>query len=207
MVEADALILHLNPLQEALQPDGNWNWSGVQKRIAAVVKALDVPVIVKEVGWGISGRAAHMLVNAGVAAIDIAGAGGTSWSEVEYHRSPNEYWRRLTRAFADWGIPTALSLLEAYRAVGDQIPIFASGGIRTGIDAVKALALHASLVGIASPFLRAAAESTEAVIHEIDMLRAEMRIALFATGAKDISILQTPGHIRRWDEWWKEVYP
>ncbi len=202
MVEADALILHLNPLQEALQPDGNWDWSGLLRRIERVCRALEVPVIAKEVGWGISGDVARALVDAGVAAIDVAGAGGTSWSEVEYHRAPDARWRRLARAFADWGLPTALSLQWVRRAVGDAVPVFASGGIRTGIDAVKALGLGADLVGIASPFLRAAAQGTEAVIEEIDLLSAEMRIAMFAAGARDIPALREPGRIVAWDDLW-----
>ena len=205
MVEADALILHLNPLQEALQPDGNWDWSGLLRRIEQVCHGLEVPVIVKEVGWGISGDVARALVDAGVAAIDVAGAGGTSWSEVEYHRAPDARWRRLARAFADWGLPTAVSLSQVRDAVGHRVPIFASGGIRTGIDAVKALGLGATLVGMASPFLRAAAQSTEAVIEEIDLMCAEMRIAMFAAGAGDIPALREPGRIVSWDDLWRDA--
>ncbi len=206
MVAADALILHLNPLQEALQPDGNWNWSGLLTKIEAVCRRLEVPVVVKEVGWGISADVARALVDAGVAAIDVAGAGGTSWSEVEYHRAPDDHWRRLARAFADWGIPTAMALCQVRQAVGDEVPVFASGGIRTGIEAVKALALGADLVGMASPFLRAAAHGTEAVIREIDALTAEMRIAMFATGAGSLRALREPGHIRSWEDLWEACH-
>ena len=202
MAEADALILHLNPLQEALQPDGNWNWAGLLRRIEAVCRALEVPVIAKEVGWGISADVARALMDAGVAAIDVAGAGGTSWSEVEYHRAPDAHWRRLARAFADWGLPTAVSLVQVRRAVGDAVPVFASGGIRTGIDAVKALGLGADLVGMASPFLRAAARSAEAVVEEIDLLTAEMRIAMFVAGARDVAALREPGRVVPWDDLW-----
>lgn len=205
MVQADALILHLNPLQEALQPDGNWNWAGLLGKIEAVCAALEVPVVVKEVGWGIAPEVARALVDTGVAAIDVAGAGGTSWSEVEYHRAPDHRWRRLARAFADWGLPTALSLRMVHRAVGGRVPLFASGGIRTGIDAVKALALGADLVGLASPFLRAAAQSTEAVLEEIDLLAAEMRIAMFATGAASVQALRTGEHILSWDALWERA--
>ncbi len=204
MVEADALILHLNPLQEALQPDGNWNWQGLLDKIATVCRTIEVPVIVKEVGWGISGEIAQALVEAGVAAIDVAGAGGTSWSEVEYHRAPDPHWRRLAKAFADWGLPTALALQQVRRAIGSRVPVFASGGIRTGIEAVKALAMGADLVGMASPFLRAAAQSTEAVLAEIDDLVAEMRIAMFATGAATLEALRQPGRIRTWKALWEE---
>ncbi len=196
MIEADALILHLNPLQEALQPDGNWNWAGVLKRIEEVTRSLEVPVVVKEVGWGISGEVARQLLDAGVAAIDVAGAGGTSWSEVEYHRAPDEHWRRLARAFVDWGIPTAESLVEVRQAVGDRVPVFASGGIRSGVDAVKALALGARLVGMASPFLKAAARGTDAILEEVDVFVHEMRIAMFAIGVPTVSALPASNSIR-----------
>lgn len=205
MIGADALILHLNPLQEALQADGNWNWTGLLSKIEAVCRALEVPVIVKEVGWGISGHLARQLVNAGVAAIDVAGAGGTSWSEVEYHRAPDPRRRHLARAFADWGIPTALSLQWVRRSIPDHIPVFASGGIRTGIEAIKALALGADLVGIASPFLHAAAQSTQAVVEAIDLMKDEMRIAMFATGATNIDSLREPGHILSWQDLWRRA--
>jgi len=195
MAEADALILHLNPLQEALQPDGNWNWSGLLRKIEQVARVLEVPVVVKEVGWGISGKVARQLLDAGVAAIDVAGAGGTSWSEVEYHRAPDERWRRLARAFADWGIPTAESLREVKAVVGPWLPVIASGGIRTGVDAVKALALGAHLVGMAAPFLKAAVRGPEAVEEEIRFIVEEMRIAMFATGAGTLAELRESGHI------------
>src|SRR5205823_523512 len=132
LVEADALILHLNPLQEAVQRGGNTNFSGLVHRIAAVCRALPVPVIVKEVGWGISAEVAVQLAEAGVAAIDVAGAGGTSWSEVEKHRAATDQDRRIAAAFAGWGIPTADSLELVHTAV-PHLPILASGGIRSGI--------------------------------------------------------------------------
>ncbi len=201
MIEADALILHLNPLQEALQPDGNWNWAGLLRKIEQVARGLEVPVIAKEVGWGISGEVARQLVDAGVAAIDVAGAGGTSWSEVEYHRAPDEHWRHLARAFADWGIPTAESLVEVREHVGSQVPVFASGGIRSGVDAVKALALGADLVGMASPFLKAAVNGERMVLHILDILIHEMRVAMFAVGASNVADLRTPGRIRPDPRW------
>lgn len=197
MVEADALILHLNPLQEALQSGGDTRWRGLIDRIAAVCQALPVPVIVKEVGWGISEQAARMLIDAGVGAIDVAGAGGTSWSQVEMHRAPSERLRRLAAAFSDWGIPTAESL-QAVRKVRAQssrpdLPLFASGGIRTGQDVAKCLALGADLVGLASPFLRRAAESVDSVLEEMELLTNELRIAMLCSGAADIDALRRPG--------------
>jgi len=198
MIEADALILHLNPLQEALQSDGNWNWVGLLQKIEQVCRELPVPVVVKEVGWGISGDLARRLVDAGVAAIDVAGAGGTSWSQVEMHRARTRKRRRLAAAFADWGIPTAEALVAVRRSV-PEVPVIASGGIRTGIDVAKCLALGADAVGMASPFLKAAIVSTEAVVEEIEMLTAELRVAMFCAGAGSIDALRQPGRLIRVD--------
>lgn len=196
MIEADALILHLNPLQEALQADGDWNWKGLLAKIEAVCRTVGVPVVAKEVGWGISEGTARRLAEAGVAAVDVAGAGGTSWSEVEYHRAPTDELRRLAKAFADWGIPTAEALLMAGRGA-PGLPLIASGGMRNGIEAAKALALGATAVGIASPFLRAAAASTEEVIATIEQFAAELRTAMFCAGASDVAALRRPGAIMR----------
>ena len=196
MVEADALILHLNPLQEALQPDGDWNWSGVLSRIEEICRALDVPVVVKEVGWGISGKVAKWLADAGVSAIDVAGAGGTSWSQVERFRAPDERWERLAASFEDWGIPTAESLLMV-REAAPGMPVIASGGIRNGIDVAKALALGASLAGMASPFLKAASVSSQAVVEEIELISKQLQVACFASGAKDVEALREPGRLYR----------
>jgi isopentenyl-diphosphate delta-isomerase len=194
MVEADGLILHLNPLQEALQADGDWDWSGLLSKIERVCRDLTVPVVVKEVGWGISERTARWLAGAGVAAIDVAGSGGTSWSEVEYHRAPTEELRRMARAFKDWGIPTADALKMAQDGA-PGLPVIASGGLRSGIEAAKALALGAAAVGVASPFLKAAAASAEEVIATIDQFAMELRVAMFCAGAGDVLALQTPGSI------------
>lgn len=199
MIGADALILHLNPLQEALQADGNWNWVGLLPRIEAVCRGVGVPVVVKEVGWGISEAVARRLVEVGVAAIDVAGAGGTSWSEVESHRAPTATLRELARAFADWGIPTAEALQMAQRGA-PGVPLIASGGMRTGIEAAKALALGASAVGIASPFLKAAVESAEQVTATIDQFMAELRIAMFCAGAGRVAALREPGRIEKVNE-------
>jgi isopentenyl-diphosphate delta-isomerase len=194
MIEADALILHLNPLQEVLQADGDWHWAGLLDKVEAVCRGVGVPVVVKEVGWGISADLARRLADAGVAVIDVAGAGGTSWSEVEYHRAPTERLRRLARAFADWGIPTAESLVMVGQAT-PHLPRIASGGIRDGIDVAKCLALGASAAGLASPFLKAAVVSAEAVVDTIDSLAEELRIAMFCAGAGDVAALRELGRL------------
>src|SRR5439155_3772159 len=181
MIGADALILHLNALQEAVQPEGDTNFAGLVGKIAQVCREVGVPVIAKEVGWGISAEAARMLWEAGVSAIDVAGAGGTSWSQVELHRIPTERGRLVAEGFADWGIPTAESLL-AMRGAGvpEGRKLFASGGVRNGIDIAKARALGADLVGIARPFLKAAAMSAEDTVELGGLLRDQLRIAMFS---------------------------
>jgi len=189
MVEADGLILHLNPLQEALQPEGDADFAGLLSRIEAVCRALEVPLVVKEVGWGISEQVARQLAGAGVAAIDVAGAGGISWSQVEMHRATTERQRQVAAAFADWGIPTAESLLMARRGA-PGLPVIASGGIRDGIQIAKAITLGATACGIAGPFLRAASESTVAVVELIATLVTQLHVAMFAAGAADIPALQ-----------------
>lgn len=189
MIGANALALHLNPLQEALQAGGNTNWSGLLRRIAAVCAALDVPVVVKEVGWGISGAVARQLVDAGVAAIDVGGAGGTSWSEIERRRAPSDHLRRVCGAFAGWGIPTADGVAQV-RAACPAIPVIASGGMRDGAEAATAIALGADLAGFAAPLLRAAAESAIAAHDLVAALVAELRIAMFCCGAGDLTQLR-----------------
>ena len=189
MVEADALILHLNPLQEALQPEGETHFAGLLQKIEAVCRVLQVPVVVKEVGWGFSEQVSRQLADAGVAALDVSGAGGSSWSQVEMHRATNERQRQVAAAFADWGIPTAESLLMARRGA-PGLPIIASGGIRDGTQVAKAIALGATTCGIAGPFLRAANESTAAVAELITVLVTQLRVVMFAAGAADVQALQ-----------------
>jgi isopentenyl-diphosphate delta-isomerase len=189
MIEADALVLHLNAVQEAVQPEGDVNFAGLQKKIEAVCRALTVPVIAKEVGWGMSERAARQLAAAGVAAIDVAGAGGTSWSQVEMHRARTEQQRRIAAAFVDWGIPTAESIQNVRRAA-PAVRVIASGGLRDGVDAAKCLALGAGLCGLAGPFLKAADQSAEAVLETIATLTRQLQIAMFAAGAGRVEQLQ-----------------
>jgi isopentenyl-diphosphate delta-isomerase len=189
MINADGLILHLNPLQEAVQPEGETDFSQLAEKIGHVCRYLDVPVLVKEVGWGISSRTAHLLAAAGVAAVDVAGAGGTSWSEVEMHRAETEKARRIAGAFLNWGIPTAKSIQIVKQELPDLL-VFASGGIRSGVDIAKSIALGAVLGGMASPFLRAAADSKEAVLELIDRITREIQISMFASGVKNLAELQ-----------------
>lgn len=189
LVEADALFLHLNPLQEALQADGDSDWRGLLSKIEDVCHGLDVPVAVKEVGWGISAPVAQRLVNAGVTAIDVAGAGGTSWSQVEMYRAPTERRRRLCAEFADWGIPTADSLLRVREAL-PTIPLIASGGLRSGTDLAKVLALGADLAGLAGPFLKAANVSAQAVSDLATEMGDVLRTVMFCLGVPDVVSLQ-----------------
>lgn len=185
MIGADALVLHLNPLQEAVQPEGDTNFMNLVEAISRVCQKLQVPVVVKEVGWGISHQAARLLRSAGVSAIDVAGAGGTSWTEVEMHRAEDPYQKRIASHFLNWGIPTAESIMMVRSAVPD-LPIFASGGLRTGLDIAKCIALGAALGGMASPLLKAASQSTSHVIDTMKMIQQEIRITMFAAGIKDL---------------------
>jgi isopentenyl-diphosphate delta-isomerase len=195
MCEADALILHFNALQEAVQPEGDGNFSDLLARVEAICQALEVPVIAKEVGWGFSPRAARQLVSAGISAIDVAGAGGTSWSQVEMHRAPTARHARVAGAFIDWGIPTTASIRYCREAAEDR-PIFASGGIRNGIDVAKCIALGATLVGFAGQFLRAADKGgVEGVVEMAETITDELRIAMFCSAAADLkALMSTPIH-------------
>ena len=195
LAQADALIVHLNPLQEALQAKGDTDWRGVLDSIERVCQRLDVPVVAKEVGWGISASVARRLANAGVSAIDVAGSGGTSWSQVEMHRAPTERLRRLSMHFADWGIPTAESLAEV-RASLPELPLIASGGLRSGMDLAKVLALGADLGGIAGPFLQAANDSADAVADLAKEIGDVLRTAMFCLGVGDIDSLKEQSVLR-----------
>ena len=189
MIEADALIIHLNPLQEVLQPGGDKDWSGVLNQIDIAVRSLATPVIVKEVGFGISARVAKQLWNVGVKIIDVAGSGGTSWAAVEAARAPSDLTREVAETFRDWGISTAQSI----RMIDDLqcgIQIIASGGLRTGLEAAQALRLGASLAGFAAQLLPAAVEGAESLNAAISKLMTELRIAAFCTGSASITELK-----------------
>ncbi|HAE85293.1 MAG TPA: type 2 isopentenyl-diphosphate Delta-isomerase [Anaerolineaceae bacterium] len=186
MLAANALILHLNPLQEALQPEGDTQFHGLLKRIEEICRKLPVPVIAKEVGWGIGAAAAKQLLEAGVAAIDVAGAGGTSWSQVEMYRQKDPQRAQMVAHFQDWGIPTAQCLAEIKQEIPNAC-VFASGGLQNGIDLAKSLALGATLGGIAGPLLRAANEGYDQLAKTITLILEELRICMFATGKKTLT--------------------
>ncbi len=198
MIDAQALVLHLNPLQEAVQQGGNTNFSQLLGRIERVCRELPVPVIVKEVGWGISGAVAAQLYQAGVAAIDVAGAGGTSWSEVERHRAPTPQRAAIAATFAGWGIPTADCII-ACRQACPTLPLIASGGLQNGLDAATSIALGADLAGLAGPLLRAAAMSAEDALLTLETIVEELRIIMFAVGASRVGVLQGSQALRRKD--------
>lgn len=187
MIDADALILHINPLQECLQPEGDTDFGNLASRIADVCEGLDVPVVVKEVGHGISARTAELLADAGVSVIDVAGAGGTSWAKVENFRSRKSD-NRLDESILEWGIPTASSLISV-RQAAPGVSVIGSGGIRNGEDIAKCLALGAEVAGIALPLLRAAAQSQETLEREIERLREELVAVMFCTGSGSINEL------------------
>ena len=183
MVDADAVAIHLNALQEAVQPEGQTNFKGVLAKIGQVASKIDQPVIVKETGAGISAEDAEALKNAGVAAIDVGGVGGTSFAAVEYYRGE----KVLGEAFWDWGIPTAASIVEVVQSA--KLPVIASGGVRTGNDIAKALTLGANLASIIQPVLETAVKSSEETEQFLLELLNELRNVLFLVGAKNIASL------------------
>ena len=189
MIGADALVLHLNPLQEALQPEGDHNFAGLLDKIAGVCRTLPVPVIVKEVGCGISAECAVALAAAGVKAIDVAGLGGTSFARVEAFRRELAEEVELALAFSEWGIPTSEALRLARQAL-PSLPLIASGGIRNGLEAAKAVALGADLVGFAHPVLAAAQDGEQPVRALLEGFAWQLRVAMFCAGAADLRALQ-----------------
>ena len=189
LLEADALILHLNPLQECIQARGDTNFRGLLDKIEELCIKIPVPVIAKEVGNGISAAMAQKLIAAGVTAIDVAGAGGTSWAKVESERAETALQRRLGMTFGDWGLPTA-ECITSVRAVAPAVPLIASGGLRHGLDVAKAIALGADIAGLALPFLQAAAESEAALHALVEVLIAEITTVLFCTGNANLEQLK-----------------
>ena len=186
-LQADGLYLHLNPLQEAVQPEGDTDFSNLADKIGQIVKQLDVPVLLKEVGSGMAPQDIELGLRQGVKHFDLAGSGGTSWSRIEHHRSRSQH-ESLGLRFQDWGIPTpiALGLAEPYQ---NQASFIASGGLRDGIDMVKSVILGASLCGMAAPFLKPAMESADAVVQVIEQIRREFVTAMFLLGMSDVKSL------------------
>lgn len=189
MIAADALIVHLNPLQDACQPEGDRDWRGVGTALEALVKGLDAPVVVKETGAGISAVTARRLFDMGVAAVDVAGAGGSNWATVEGERAVDECDKAHAAAFADWGIPTARSIAGVRAACPDGV-IIGSGGIRDGVEAAKAIRLGADIVGQATGVLSAAMISTEAVVEHFQTLVRQLRTVCLCTGSADLTALR-----------------
>jgi isopentenyl-diphosphate Delta-isomerase len=189
ILEADALILHLNPLQECIQAKGDTNFKGLLDKINLLCSKLPVPVIAKEVGNGISAKMAKQLIEAGVSAIDVAGAGGTSWAKVESERAEISLLQELGRTFTDWGIPTAECIADI-RSHYPTVPLIASGGLRNGLEAAKAIALGADLVGLALPFLQAASQSQESLHETVQLLIAQITTVLFCTGNANLTSLK-----------------
>lgn len=188
MIEADALFLHLNPVQELVQEGGDVAWTGVLRAIEAVCSELSrerVPVFAREVGFGLGARDAGRLRDAGVAGLDCAGGGGTSWSRVEGRVASGDRARRLGEVFADWGLTTPEAVLAVRSEVRD-LPLIASGGVRSGLDAMKLVALGATVAGMASPILRAAADSEEACLAYVEQVVLEAKATMFACGAATI---------------------
>ncbi len=183
LLEADALYLHLNPLQEAIQSEGDTNFSNLSKKIEQLISKLKVPIIIKEVGSGISVADARLLKSIGIRYLDLAGSGGTSWSRIEQLRKINPE-NNLGLTFQDWGIPTPVAIKEIIKA-NLQLKLIASGGVRNGIDLLKALVLGAEIGAIANPFLKLAMDSPEAVIAKINELQSEFRLGMFLLGQKD----------------------
>jgi len=196
MIRANALVVHLNPLQELVQPEGEPRYKGVLAKISDLAKSVDVPVIIKEVGAGISREVAIKLEMVGVAAINVAGAGGTSWAGVEKLRAEtmkDGIKTHLGEMFWDWGIPTAASLIEVRKAV--KLPVIASGGLRNGLEVGKCVALGASMAAMAYPFLRAAALSRENLFAFADTMLAELKSTMFLVGARNMPALASSRYI------------
>ena len=191
-LQADGIYLHLNPLQEAVQVEGDRDFSGLSDRIADLATKMSVPVLLKEVGAGLSGADAEMGYAAGIRHFDVAGRGGTSWSRIEYHRRADDD-DDLGLVFQDWGLTTVESLLET-RAVlvnkGDPTTLIASGGLRDGVDMVKSMILGADICGLAAPFLTAAQDSSAQVVRKINKLRREFQTAMFLLGCGDVISLK-----------------
>ncbi len=196
MICADALVIHVNPLQEALQPEGTTRFAGLIDRIGEVAAAIDVPIIIKEVGWGIAENIARRLAEVGVAGIDVAGAGGTNWGEVERRRMDDPVMMRVAGEFREWGIPTADAVVGCRRGFPDGL-VIASGGLRTGLDAAKCLALGADAVGFAAPLLKAAVVSRRAVDERLRGIIEGLRIAMFCIGAATLTDLAGTPHLVR----------
>lgn len=196
MIGADALIFHLNALQEACQLEGNRNFKGLISKITDICKDLPVPVLIKECGWGISQEVAQRLKDTGIQGIDVAGAGGTSWFFIENYRAKAKKKAYLSDSFREWGISTVESLLWVREVIPD-LTLIASGGVRTGLDIAKAISLGATMAGLALPMLKAATQSVDAVLEKLTILVEELRTVMFCIGASNLEELRDSPYLRR----------
>ncbi len=185
MIDADALVFHLNPLQEAIQPEGQCDFRDLFEQMGAIAAELEVPVIAKEIGCGIGGATARRLKEVGIEIIDTAGLGGTSWARIEARRASDV---DIGELFADWGVATPRSIREL-REIGG-LTVIGSGGVRNGVDVAKAIALGADLAGMAQPFLETANQSAELTVEKCRRTVRELKIAMFCSGAIDVPALQ-----------------
>ncbi|MEE8594873.1 MAG: type 2 isopentenyl-diphosphate Delta-isomerase [Gemmatimonadota bacterium] len=192
MIDADALAFHLNVLQEAIQPEGDTDFSDLLPKLGGIARELEVPVIAKEIGCGISGGTARALAEQGIRIIDTAGLGGTSWARIEARRADDV---EIGELFVDWGVPTPVSIQEVAAVPG--VTVIGSGGIRSGLDAAKAIALGAHLVGTAYPLLKPATVSAEAVIERVGRIVDELRIAMLCVGTRTIDELRRVDLLKR----------
>ncbi len=188
MIEADALAIHLNLVQESVQVEGDRHFTGFMQQLERICRHLRVPVMIKEVGAGISPGSARRLVELGVSAIDVGGSGGTSWAHIEGLRSRSPLVQELGQAFRNWGIPTAYSLAAVRRSL-PHVPLIATGGIRNGVTVAKAVALGAQCAGIGLPLLRAALQSEEAPLEVLAGFKRALEIAMLASGARTLQDL------------------
>lgn len=189
MIGADALVVHLNPLQEACQPEGDRDWWGVGAALEALIRRLDVPVVVKETGAGLSGATARRLIDMGAAAVDVAGAGGSNWGLIEGARATDAGDGAHALAFAEWGAPTAQAIFDVRRACPEAV-VIGSGGVRDGVDAARAIRLGADVVGQAAGVLAAALISTEAVVAHFQIVIRQLRTVCFCTGSANLAALR-----------------
>src|SRR5690625_4374046 len=194
LTEADSLVLHLNSLQEVVQDGGDLNFENLLPKIEKICAELTVPVGVKEVGFGIDGVVAEKLYNAGISYIDVAGAGGTSWSQVEKLRSKDPLRKAAAEAFNNWGLPTK-DCIVSVRSRLEQTPIVASGGMKTGVDAAKAITIGADMIGFARQLLESATESSEAVIQTMEQIELELKMTMFGIGVKTLVDLKNTNRV------------
>lgn len=198
MIGADALIVHLNPLQEVVQPEGDRDWRGILARIEALQRASAVPVIVKEVGAGISGVLARRLWDAGIRIIDVAGAGGTSWAAVEAERAGDPLAKAIAAPFRDWGIPTGRAIVDVREAL-PSATVIASGGLKDGLDVAKAIRLGADLAGFAGGVLEAALGGGDALSAKLGIVVEQLRIACFCTASRTLADLRQARLVSDWE--------